>query len=65
MHCPLAVAEQRERARGDRPVGAARGHHRLVHTFRRYDVDVDTSVATARECAEAILAAADARSGHG
>jgi chloramphenicol 3-O-phosphotransferase len=62
VHCPLAVAEQRERARGDYPVGAARGHHRLVHTFKKYDVDVDTSIGTARECAEAILATADTRS---
>jgi len=65
VHCPLAVAEQRERARGNRPVGAARGHHKLVYTFKNYDVDVDTSVATARQCAEAILAAAGARSGPG
>jgi len=64
VHCPLAVAEQRERARGDRPVGAARGHHRLVHSFRNYDVEVDTSVATPGECAEAILAVVDDRSSH-
>jgi chloramphenicol 3-O phosphotransferase len=62
VRCPLAVVEQRELARGDRPVGAARGHFGLVHTFREYDVNVDTSVATPQECAEAILAALDARS---
>ena len=37
----------------------------LVHTFRKYDVEVDTSVAAPRECAEAILAALDARSSDG
>ena len=65
VHCPLAIVEQRERERGDRPVGAARGHHRLVHTFRNYDVNVDTSVATPGECARTILALLDVRSSHG
>jgi chloramphenicol 3-O phosphotransferase len=63
VHCPLAIAEQREAERGDRIAGTVRGQHALVHTFRKYDVDVDTSVATLRECAQAILAALDARSG--
>jgi chloramphenicol 3-O phosphotransferase len=63
VHCPLAIAEQREAERGDRIAGTVRGQHALVHTFRKYDVDVDTSVATPRECAQAILAALDARSG--
>jgi chloramphenicol 3-O phosphotransferase len=61
VHCPLAIAEQRERERGDRPVGAVRGHHALVHTFRKYDVEVDTSVATPGQCAETILAMLEAR----
>ena len=65
VHCPLALAEQREQERGDRIVGTVRGQHALVHTFRKYDVDVDTSVATPRECAEAILAMLDARPGDG
>jgi len=65
VHCPLAVAERRERERGDRIVGTARGQHVLVHTFRTYDVDVDTSVATPQECAEAILTVLDARCGDG
>ena len=62
VHCPLAIAEQRERERGDRIVGTARGQHAVVHTFRNYDVDVDTSAATAQECAQAILGVLDARS---
>jgi chloramphenicol 3-O phosphotransferase len=65
VHCPLAVAEQRERERADRIIGTARGQHVLVHTFRKYDVDVDTSVATPQECANAILAVLDARSSDG
>ena len=63
--CPLVIAEQRERDRGDRIVGTVRGQHAVVHTFREYDVAVDTSVATSQECAEAILAVLDARSGDG
>jgi chloramphenicol 3-O phosphotransferase len=57
VHCPLVIAEQRERERGDRIVGTARGQHGMVHTFRDYDLDLDTSVATPQECAAAILAA--------
>jgi chloramphenicol 3-O phosphotransferase len=65
VHCPLAVAEQRERERGNRIAGTVRGQQALVHTFRKYDVEVDTSIATPRECAEAILAVLDARSSDG
>ena len=65
VHCPLAIAEQRERERGDRIVGTVRGQHALVHTFRKYDIDIDTSVAAPQECAEAILAVLDARLSEG
>jgi chloramphenicol 3-O phosphotransferase len=65
VHCPLAVAERRERERGDRTVGTVRGQHARVHTFRKYDVDVDTSVDTSQQCAEAILAMLAARSRDG
>jgi chloramphenicol 3-O phosphotransferase len=61
VHCPLAIAERRERERGDRTVGTARGQHARVHTFRQYDVDIDTSKAAPRECADAILAVLEAR----
>ena len=57
VHCPVPVAEQRERERGDRTVGTVRGQYAVVHAHRTYDLDVDTSAATPRECAEAILAA--------
>jgi chloramphenicol 3-O phosphotransferase len=59
VHCPLAIAERRERERGDRVVGTVRGQHAVVHAFRNYDVDVDTSVTTPLECAQAILAVLD------
>jgi chloramphenicol 3-O phosphotransferase len=41
--CPIEVAEERERARGDRTLGWARAHIDLVHATIRYDLTVDTS----------------------
>lgn len=61
VRCPLAVAERRERERGDRIIGTARAQYPVVHTFRAYDVEVDTSVAAPGECAGSIVAALDAR----
>lgn len=61
VRCPLTVAEQREKARGDRPVGNARGQFALVHSFRQYDLEVDTSVASPGECARTIIAGLNAR----
>jgi chloramphenicol 3-O phosphotransferase len=55
VRCPLAIIEQRERDRGDRPVGAARGHYRLTHSYRGYDMTVDTSSATPEACAAQIM----------
>lgn len=55
--CPLEVAEERERARGDRTLGWARAHADVVHAHVRYDVTVDTSSASPAECAAAVAAA--------
>jgi chloramphenicol 3-O phosphotransferase len=57
------VAEQREKARGDRPIGNARGQYALVHSFRQYDLEVDTSLASPEECAQTIMAELRARFG--
>jgi chloramphenicol 3-O phosphotransferase len=54
VRCPVEVAEQRERDRGDRMPGLATAHIDLVHAHGIYDLDVDTSVLTAMECAEKI-----------
>ncbi len=59
--CPLPVLEARERARGDRVLGRARGLASVVHTFTEYDVVVDSSVATVDECVDAIVRAARLR----
>ena len=54
VRCPVDVAEQRERDRGDRNPGLVTAHIDLVHAHGIYDLDVDTSVLTAMECAEKI-----------
>jgi chloramphenicol 3-O phosphotransferase len=55
VRCPLAVVEQRERERGDRVVGQARGHFESVHAHASYDLEVDTSLLSPRECARRIV----------
>lgn len=52
--CPLEVVEQRERERQDRTLGQARAQYHKVHRHGRYDLTVDTSQATAEECAALI-----------
>lgn len=55
--CPLDILEARERARGDRVLGRARGLAAVVHTFRDYDVMVDTGVQDTEACVARILEA--------
>jgi len=55
--CPIDVLEARERARGDRVRGRARGLADVVHGFCRYDVMVDTGAMAPQACVAAILAA--------
>lgn len=59
--CPVEILEAREKARGDRVLGRARGLAAVVHTFMSYDLTVDTGAASPKECAAAILAAVDKR----
>jgi chloramphenicol 3-O phosphotransferase len=54
VECPLEVSEQRERERGDRAVGLARGLAPLVHAHGVYDTTVDSSKHSPAECADAI-----------
>ena len=51
VRCPLAVAEQRERERGDRFLGLVTAHHELVHAHKLYDLEVDTSISSEMDCA--------------
>jgi len=54
--CPLEVLEAREKSRGDRTLGQAGGQAGIVHQGCIYDIEVDTSVLSAEECAERIKA---------
>ena len=53
--CPLDILEARERARGDRVLGRARGLADIVHTFCVYDVTVDTGALPPEACVATIL----------
>jgi len=55
--CPIDILEARERSRGDRVLGRARGLAEVVHGFMSYDVMVDTGALSAQACAAAIPAA--------
>jgi chloramphenicol 3-O phosphotransferase len=55
--CPIEVAEQRERSRGNRTLGWARAHIDVVHATIRYDLTVDTSLSDPAQCAALIAAA--------
>jgi chloramphenicol 3-O phosphotransferase len=57
LRLPLAEAERRERERGDRGPGGAAAWFELVHAHGIYDLELDTSVASALECAQRIKAA--------
>ena len=43
LFAPLSVVEDRERARGDRDIGLAKGQFERVHKDRNYDLSFDTS----------------------
>ena len=54
LFAPLRVLEMREKARGDREIGLARGQYGIVHQGVEYDLELDTSTLTPVQCAEAI-----------
>jgi chloramphenicol 3-O phosphotransferase len=62
VQCQPAVAEARERQRGDRTIGMARTQADRVHRGVRYDLVVDTTDTTPDGCAIAIVART---TGHG
>src|SRR4051812_16827697 len=51
VHCPLEIAEQRERERGDRETGFAKFQYNLVQAIEGYDFVVDTAAFGPHECA--------------
>ncbi len=56
VRCPLDVAENRERERGDRTLGLVKEQFDVVHQLGIYDLEVDSSAWTPEECAEQIKA---------
>jgi chloramphenicol 3-O phosphotransferase len=64
VRCPLEVAVQREQARGDRGPGGAAAFNDLVHAHAVYDLEVDTSALSARECAPRIKETLDTGGAH-
>jgi chloramphenicol 3-O phosphotransferase len=54
VRCPLAVAERREAARGDRYLGSVRAVYDAIHVPGVYDLEVDTSVLDPVACAQLI-----------
>ncbi len=55
MKPPLAVSEQWETERNDRPHSQARKHYDLIHAHGMYDLVLDPSQMTPEECAATIL----------
>jgi chloramphenicol 3-O phosphotransferase len=53
--CDVAILEERERIRGDRVLGRARGLAQVVHGFCDYDVMVDTGAQDPDACVSAVL----------
>ncbi len=55
IQCPLEVLEERERSRKDRTLGQARLQFPVIHKYAQYDLEVDTSILSAEQCAERII----------
>jgi len=54
LHAPLEVIEARERQRGDRDIGQARGMFDIVHAGRAYDLEIDTNLMSPKQAAHLI-----------
>ena len=60
VHCPLDELERRERARGDRRPGEARGDYASVHAHCTYDLEIDGTLDVGNNV-DAVIAAWRAR----
>ncbi|MGW7610049.1 phosphotransferase-like protein [Streptomyces sp. NPDC054766] len=54
VRCPLPELERRELERGDRQPGLAALQYGQVHSHGLHDLDVDTSLSSAEDCAQHI-----------
>ena len=61
VNCGLAELTRREQARGDREIGLAAGQFKAMHTGKVYDFQVDTTTASAEQCAGDVLQWLDAQ----
>ena len=59
VKCPLEVAEEREKKRGNRTIGTARSQFERVHAHDLYDLEIDTSRLNVVECVARIIALID------
>lgn len=59
IRCDLAVVNAREATRPGRFPGTATSHFHTVHAHCIYDVEVDTTDSTPRQCAQRIMRAAE------
>ncbi|MEM9732402.1 MAG: AAA family ATPase [Pseudomonadota bacterium] len=55
LHCPLDILQEREKARGDRPLGSAAQDFHTVHKGRHYDLDIHSREDTGK-AVERVLA---------
>jgi len=65
VHCDLTELDRRERERGDRRAGEGRTHVDIdgIHTFGRYDLDVDTTAGVNADLVRSVLTAWRKRTG--
>jgi len=59
VHCDLDELDRRERERGDRRAREGRTHIEIdgIHTFGRYDLDVDTTAGVNADLVQSVLTA--------
>ncbi len=63
VYCPLVELERREKERGDRFIGEGRSHIQDgVHTWGRYDFEIDTSTNIPETTATMVIEAFEQRS---
>ena len=43
VHCPLEMLIEREKARGDRPMGSARRDYETIHVGKTYDIELNSA----------------------
>lgn len=52
---PLQIAEQREKERGNRIIGLAKAQYDHVYKNKIFDLEIDSSLCSPRECADKIM----------